>query len=176
MSINDLIARINASSQHRCLYHFTDASNLQTIKEKGLLSKAQMRLQGWWPAATGGNALSHQLDEHRGISKYVSLCFTNNHPMKHIAYQQGRLPSPRYLRISANVLRIAGVKVAFGVANANDTKIMHLSDAIPHMDLDVIYSRTNWSDAAIQARLQKAEKMELLVPDIVPSALISWGG
>ena len=50
MTIDELIAHINASPQHKYLYHFTDESNLKTIAEKGLVSKSQMRAEGWWPA------------------------------------------------------------------------------------------------------------------------------
>jgi len=172
MTLDELIAHINVSPQHRHLYHFTDESNLKTIATKGLLSKQQMRADGWWPATTGGNKLSHQLDDYRGISSHVSLCFTRNHPMIFRAKQEGRLLSPRYLGISTDVLRIPGVKVAFGVANANNTEIIDLPDAIERMDIEVLYSRTDWHDPKVQARLQSAEKMELLVPNIVPRPLI----
>lgn len=172
MTIEAFIAHINASQQHRYLYHFTDEANFPTIAEKGLLSKNQMRAQGWWPAATGGNEVSHSLDDYRGISRYVSLCFTRNHPMKFVAYQEGRLPSPKYLGISADVLKIPGVKVSFNVANRNDARIMDLAEAIPQIDMEVIYSRTDWKDPAIRARLSIAEKMEILVPDQVPVELI----
>ena len=173
MTIDELIAHINASPQHKHLYHFTDESNLETIAEKGLLSKSQMRAEGWWPATTGGNQLSHQLDDYRGISDYVSLCFTRNHPMKFLANQDGRLPSPRYLGITTEVLRVPGVRVAFGVANANETIILDLADAIAQIDIEVIYSRTDWRDPQVQARLRAAEKMELLVPNGVPRPLIA---
>ena len=172
MTIDELIMHINASPQHRYLYHFTDESNFPTIAQKGLLSKARICAEGWWPAATGGNELSHQLDQYRGISNYVSLCFTRNHPMKYLANQDGRLPSPRYLGISTEVLRLPGVRVAFGVANANDTLIVDLPEAIAHIDLEVVYSRTDWRDPLVHARLKDAEKMELLVPDIVPIQMI----
>lgn len=173
MTIDELIAHINGSNQHRYLYHFTDESNFPTIAERGLVSKSQMRAEGWWPATTGGNELSHQLDDYRGISDYVSLCFTRNHPMKFLANRDGRLPSPRYLGIKTEVLRFPGVRVAFGVANANETAIMDLADAIAHMDLEVLYSRTDWRDPQVQARLRAAEKMELLVPNGVPLDLIA---
>jgi len=172
MTIEQLIAHINASPQHRHLYHFTDESNFPTIAERGLLSKAKMRVEGWWPVATGGNNLSHQLDQHRDIFGYVSLCFTRNHPMKYLANRDGRLPTPRYLGISTEVLRIPGVRVAFGVANANDTVIRSLAEAIAYLDLEVLYSRTDWRDAEVNARLKYAEKMEILVPDAVPVQMI----
>ena len=119
-----------------------------------------------------GNCLSHQLDDYRRISDYVSLCFTRNHPMKFLANQDGRLPSPRYLGITTEVLKVPGVRVAFGVANANETKIVDLVDAIAHIDIEVLYSWTDWRDPQVRARLRAAERMELLVPNGVPRVLI----
>ena len=92
--------------------------------------------------------------------------------MKYLAHNDGRLPNPRYLVISPEVLQIPGVQIAFGVANANDTVILPLSDALAHLDVEVVYTRTNWSDPDIQSRLRAAEKMEVLVPHGVPRDLI----
>ena len=83
------------------------------------------------------------------------------------------MPAPRYLGITTEVLRIPGVRLAFGVANANDTAILDLPNAIDQMDLEVLYSRTDWRDPQINARLKAAEKMELLVPHHVPVQLIA---
>ena len=172
MTVDEFIARIKKSSQHDCLYHFTDESNFEQIDKLGLVSKERMRKEGWWPATTGGNEWSHEQDTVRGINPYVSLCFTSNHPMKYLAHRDGRLPNPRYLVIAPEVLSVPGVQIAFGVANANDTTILPLVDALDHLDLEVIYTRTNWSDPDIQSRLRAAEKMEILVPHGVARNLI----
>lgn len=172
MSIDEFIDLIKKSSQHTCLYHFTDESNFDQIKKHGLLSKERMRAQGWWPKNTGGNALSHQQDKVRGISSYVSLCLTCNHPMKYLAHRDGRLPNPRYLKICPDILRCSGVKIAFGVANANDTEIVLLPAALDHLDIEVIYMRTDWLDPDVNARLRRAEKMEVLVPNVIERRFI----
>lgn len=172
VTIDQLVQYINASTHHRYVYHFTDEANITSIGKHGLLSKNRMRAGGWWPAATGGNDLSHSLDDHRGISDYVSLCFTRNHPMKFLANRDGRLPNPRYLGISTEVLRLPGVRVAFGVANKNDVQIRDLADAIEYMDLEVLYTQTDWRNPEINSRLREAEKMELLIPNHVPVGLI----
>lgn len=172
MTVEDFISVIRKSSQHSCLYHFTDESNFESIDKLGLVSKERMRNENWWPTTTGGNNWSHQQDIARGIDPYVSLCFTSNHPMKYLAHKDGRLPNPRYLVISPEVLAVTGVRIAFGVANANDTLILPLSDALERVDIEVIYNRTNWSDPEIQSRLRAAEKMEILVPHGVSRSLI----
>jgi hypothetical protein len=172
MTIDELVALISRSTQHKHLYHFTDESNFETIDKKGLFSKEKMRTEGWWPQTTGGNQWSHDQDTARGINPYVSLCFTCNHSMKYLAHKDGRLPNPRYLKISPDVLRIPGVCIAFGIANANTTEILPIEEAIEKLDVEVIYSRTDWSNPAINQRLSAAEKFEVLVPHAVPRDLI----
>ena len=71
MTINELVATITKSARHRYLYHFTDKSNFPSIGAKGLMSKVQMRKEGWWPDATGGNQLSWDLDAYSGISAHL---------------------------------------------------------------------------------------------------------
>lgn len=173
MTPNELVSHIERSKQHRFLYHFTDEANFPSIASRGLLSKVEMRRQDFWPKATGGNQLSWDLDAHRGIDKYVSLCMTTNHPMKYLAHNDGRMPKPKYLAIRPEVLKIDGVKIAFGVANANDVEILPLSKAIEKLDIEVLYSRTDWSDANIRERLIAAEKFEVLVPSRVPIEFIA---
>lgn len=172
MNTTELISYIKKSGQHRTLYHFTDETNFPSIAAKGLLSKEQMRNEGWWPHATGGNELSRQLDTARGIDPYVSLCMTRNHRMKYLAQRDGRLPNPRYLAISPDVLKIDGTRIAFGVANSTSVDILPVPEAIERLDLQVLYTRTDWSDPEIQARLQTAEKLEVLVPRSIPRNLI----
>lgn len=150
MTIAELIEHIRTSTQHKYLYHFTDESNFPSIDAHGLLSKERLRNSGWWPPlAVGGNELSHTLDTRKGIDPYVSLCMTRNHRMKYLAEKDGRLPNARYLAISPDVLNIAGVKVAFGIANATEVDILPIHKAIERLDLKVLYSRTNWSDPEI---------------------------
>lgn len=173
MTVEQLIEHIAASPLHQTLYHFTDEANFQSIARLGLLSKAQLRARDLWPPqAAGGNALSWRLDLERGIDPYVSLCMTQNHGMKFLAQQDGRLPNARYLAINPQVLLIPGVMFAFGVANGNDVEILPIADAVGYMDLEVLYSRTNWSDPAINARLRDAEKCEVLIPNAVPHEFI----
>lgn len=124
------------------------------------------------PTRPGGNDLSHRLDENRGISDYVSLCLTQKHPMEHVARNDGRIPDPRYLRIDTCVLDIPGVRFAFGVANASETRIVDLVAALPDVDTEVLYKQMDWHDPEIQLRLRAAEKYEILIPGCVPVQMI----
>lgn len=172
VTLDELIKIIEQSQQHRFLYHFSDESNFNSIDQKGLVSKATMRAENWWPDAPGGNALSWSLDTHRGIDPYVSLCMTTNHSMKFVAERDGRLKNARYLAISPKVLRIPGARIAFGIANANNVEILPVADALAKLDVEVLYTRTDWSNPAIQLRLRAAEKVEVLIPNAVPRDLI----
>lgn len=174
MTIEELVLFIEKSMQHKTVYHFTDEANFPSIRSHGILSKELLRARGLWPPpATGGNELSWQLDRNRGIDHYVSLCLTRNHKMKYVATQAGRLPNPRYLAIRPEVLQIPDVKMAFGIANANDVEILPLSQAIDKLDIEVLYTRTDWRDPAINTRLQLAEKCEILIPNLVPVQMIT---
>jgi len=172
MTVDELVAKISRSKR-RYLYHFTDKSNFQSIADKGLLSKVKMKEEGWWPNATGGNQLSWDLDAARGIDSCVSLCMTTNHPMKYLAQRDGRLPEPRYLAIKPTVLKHEGVRIAFGVANSPKAEILTITEALEKLDVEVLYTWTDWTDPAIQQRLSIAEKIEVLVPDCVPRKLIA---
>jgi len=173
MTVEDLVRLIAVSAQHSSLYHFTDEANLPSINEHGLLSKEQLRVRGLWPPARmGGNDLSRSLDLHRGIDPYVSLCMTRNHGMMHLAQQDGRLPNPVYLGIKPEVLQIPGTRIAFGVANANNVEIVPVQDAVDRLDTQILYTRMDWTDPAINARLRAAEKFEVLVPKAVPRDMI----
>lgn len=172
MNTEDVIALINGSTQHNCLYHFTDCANLKTIKERGLLSKRRMKKLGFWPHKPSGNELSWRLDERKGVDEFVSLCLTQNHPMSHVAEREGRIENVRYLRISPTVLHCPGVKFSFGVANKAGLPLVDLVNAIDKIDYEVLYTRTDWKDARVRERLRKAEKFEVLIPGGVERSLI----
>ena len=92
--------------------------------------------------------------------------------MTYLAQRDGRLPDPRYLKISPNVLALPGTRIAFGIANSTGVEILPVAEAINRLDIEVLYTRTDWSNPEIQSRLQQAEKFEVLVPDAVPRKMI----
>jgi hypothetical protein len=84
MDLEELVKKITESRQHCHVYHFTDECNFPLIKKHGLLSKNRMRELEIWPEAPSGNQWSWDADDNKGISDYVSLCMTRNHPMNYI--------------------------------------------------------------------------------------------
>ena len=67
---------------------------------------------------------------------------------------------------------IQGVKITIGVANKSATELLEVEDGLEQLDKEVLYTRTDWDDPDIQARLQLAEKCEILVPKIVPLKMV----
>lgn len=157
---------------YKSLYHFTDSANLPSIAKHGILSKQQATEKKIEIAVYGGNKWSHDADVHKGLEDYVNLCFTTSHPMCYIAHMDGRISAPQYLPINPDVLKIEGVKITLGVANKAETELLNIEDGLEQLDTKVLYTRTDWDDADIQVRLLNAKKYEILVPKVVPIALI----
>ena len=92
--------------------------------------------------------------------------------MEHQAKQSGHISQTIFLDIHPSVLLFPGVKFSAGVSNKADVPIYEIGEAGDLIDYEVLYSRTNWSDPEIQARLQHAERCEILVPRWIPMSLI----
>lgn len=79
---------------HR-LYHFTDRSNLDSIKRHGgLYSWWQCHQRGIVIPIAGGSAMSRELDSRHSLQDYVRLSLTPEHPMMYVAKRDGRIPDP----------------------------------------------------------------------------------
>jgi hypothetical protein len=114
----------------------------------------------------GGNQWSLDADRMFGVDRYVHLCLRPNHPMEHIAKQEGRIVESVFLTVDAAILSIKGVRYSPDVSNKSGIEACEIQDA--KIDYDVLYTRMPWGDPKVQARLQAAEKCEILVPDHVP--------
>jgi ssDNA thymidine ADP-ribosyltransferase, DarT len=164
---------INMISKIPFLYHFTDRRNLPLIRQHGgLLPMSELRNKGVQVPAPGGNEWSQDADAQKGMQNFVHLCFRNNHPMEFLARQDGRISDSIFLRIHASILNFDGVKFTQDVANKSGVVQVPIGEACGLIDFEVLYTRTNWSDPAIQERLKQAEKYEVLVPTLIPLSLI----
>jgi hypothetical protein len=92
--------------------------------------------------------------------------------MEFRARQEGRIVDSIFLQVHPEVLQFAGVMFTDDVSNKAGVEIHPVVKARQLLDFEVLYTRTDWRDPAIQARLQKAEKAEILVPDFIPIELI----
>lgn len=87
------------------LYHFTDRSNIPSIKANG-------GLYSWWLAEQkgisipkpGGIGFGRQLDERKGLQNHVRLSFNNRNPMLFVAQKEGRIFNPVFLEIDPAVM------------------------------------------------------------------------
>lgn len=155
------------------LYHFTDKRNLPSIRQSlGLLPLAVLNKDGVHVPAPGGNQWSHDADRRGGLDRYVHLCFRDQHPMEFQAKKEGRIVDSIFLQISPDILKAPGVLFTPDISNKSGVKSYPLEQAIPMIDFEVLYTRTNWQDPAIQMRLQTVQKYEILVPNGVPLAMI----
>ncbi len=114
-------------------------------------------------------------DHMKGTDEYVCLCFTNNHPMAHIAMNDDRKLDPIYLAIDPQVIKLPNVMITNAPSNQSDIVRVPAAAALDGLDLEVLYKRTDWSNADIQGRLQKAEKYEILVPGSLAKQYITRG-
>lgn len=155
------------------VYHFTDRRNLALIRELGgLYPLVELNERKVKVPAPGGNEWSHDADQIKGMDRYVHLCFKSNHPMEFLARQEGRILDSIFLQVHPEVLHWDGVLFTPGVSNKAGIPIYPMEEAAQHIDFEVLYSRTDWRDPAIQQRLQQAEKSEILVPCKIPLDLI----
>ena len=82
------------------LYHFTDFENLDSIiKHGGLYSWADCEEKGIKIAKPGSSGPSRSLDKRDHLEHYVRLSFAEDHPMKYVAMNEGRISNPVVLEI-----------------------------------------------------------------------------
>lgn len=166
MDLDHFLAEILAkSTQHQKFYHFTDRKNLPSVRQHGLLSTNELRRRGLFDLVkTGGDANSMHSDRVKGTANYVCLCFTQSHPMSHIAMNDDRKLDPVYLDIDPQVIKLPDVMVTSAPSNQAGVSRIAAAAALDGLDLDVIYRRMEWSVPEINARLRAAEKYEILIP------------
>ena len=66
------------------LYHFTDASNVDSIKKTGLMSASNL-LKQEISSTMNSSEGSRQMDASAGLEKYVRLSFFTHNPMLFVA-------------------------------------------------------------------------------------------
>jgi hypothetical protein len=176
MEIADFLTYVAASTQHKRFYHFTDRRNLDSIRAHGLLCTAELRRLGMLPnVVTGGDANSRASDTRNGVDKYVCLCFTTGHPMRHVAANDERKLDPVWLQIDPAVITLPGVMVTNAPSNQNGVVPHAANTGLGVLDLEIIYKWTDWTNPVFKARIAIADKYEVLVPGSVPIGRILGG-
>lgn len=116
----------------------------------------------------GGNEWSLDADKMFGMDGYVHLCLRSNHPMEHIARNDGRIQTTQWLYIDIEVMQLDGVMMTMDVSNKSGIHPISLEEAGKLLDYEVLQKRLDWNDPAINARLKAMEKVEVLIPECVP--------
>ncbi|MGY2737228.1 DarT ssDNA thymidine ADP-ribosyltransferase family protein [Sphingomonas sp. UYP23] len=161
------------TDNHKVFYHFTDRRNLTGIRQHGILSMHALRGGGLAVPAPGGNQWSLDADAHSGMDRYVHLCFLDSHPMEWKAKEDGRIQDSLFLRISPEVLRIPGAVVTDVVSNSSGCTPHTIESGFEVLDLEVIYTKTDWKEESVKERLKVAKKYELLIPNHVATDFIA---
>ena len=153
----------------RCLWHFTDKSNLDSIVNfSGIISLRQITERKIAIPVFGGNQWSHDADRHKGLDNYVHLTFLDDHPMLYMARQEQRIREPIWLSIDLSVLLTPCVRYSADISNKSDVEIIDEDAAKNVIDFDVLFTYMDWRNPEIQQRRQMSLKSEILIPDIIP--------
>ena len=116
----DIIERNNI----KCLYHFTDRENLESIiNNGGLYSWADCKAKGIDIPKPGGSAQSRLLDTRDNLQNYVRVSFVTQHPMMYVAMNEGRISNPVILKIDPKVIWQEDTKYADRNATKNGAKV-----------------------------------------------------
>jgi hypothetical protein len=152
------------------LYHFTDHSNLKSIKENG-------GLYSWYYCdknnivipMTGNSSLGRSLDLEFGLEDYVRLSFIKDHPMKHVAMKEGRITRPYLLKVSIEVCYFENTR--FSDMNAADRRHTNGDsvDFLSSLRFDLFHKR--YFD--LNPIEKKQHQAEVLVKTWIPAEYIT---
>lgn len=145
------------------LYHFTDMSNIPSIRLHN----------GLWPLCyltnnkidfkAGGSKESHERDRAKGYDRHVHLCMTTEHPMEYIARNDERRLDAVFLEIDNSVLAKRDILFSAGICYAHDVIPCPIHEA-KGVDFDAIRRGKESTDALMVDRYRKVTKYELLIP------------
>lgn len=83
------------------------------------------------------------------------------------------LPSPYLIYVNPRVMLTAGSNITLGFANNSNIDFHDIETMDPQLiDLEIIYTRTDWKIPEFKERLDFADKFEILIPDHVPTDMI----
>ncbi|SFV58484.1 hypothetical protein MNB_SV-9-1104 [hydrothermal vent metagenome] len=142
------------------IWHFTDESNLDSIKKHGLLSLALLTQKNIDVPCYGADELSHYLDKNKGIDKYVHLSIIPSHPMQYIKTRDGDIPNPVWLEIDVSVLFEKESLCCNQIANKTNVSCYNIDKIAEVIDLKRLLNRPAQTDPIKRAQLLVANKIE----------------
>lgn len=159
---------VMAANQIHTLYHFTDRSNLESIKKHGAL-------YSWYHCSTnnisipipGGNQLSRDLDTRKGLQDYVRVSFTRCHPMMFVEPIRNR--NNVILELETEVVYWKGTKYADKNATRNDVNIGASLKDFNQLRFDLFKGPNHFS---LSDNDKPFFQGEILVPNSIPARYI----
>lgn len=151
------------------LYHFTDISNISSIKKtQGLYSWAFCESNKIPISKPGGSELSRNLDIRKGAENYVRLSFCKDHPMEYIAKKDGRIDRSIKLLCSTELIYHIGTKYCNMNAAKNEAVI---SDSFEYFcNINFAVCKRNYFELN---QVEKSQyQSEVLVYEHVPTKYI----
>lgn len=153
------------------LYHFTDRDNLESIiKYGGLYSWADCRDKGIKIPKPGGGDLSRSLDRRDGLEYYVRLAFTEDHPMKFVAMDDGRITNPVVLEINLEVALWEDNLYSDRNTTKNGAQVGGSLDDLKAIHFGLFWGRS-YFDMSDEAKMYY--KAEVLVKNFIPLKYIT---
>jgi len=140
------------------VWHFTDLSNLNSIKEYGIASLEMIEKQKIEVSRFGADELSHKLDKRYGLDGYVHLAFTDDHPMYHIAKNRGTIKRGIWLEIPVSEILKDDVLFCDAVANKNHATLYNKHEIANNIDFETLLYGTDFESR------KNARKAEILIP------------
>ena len=148
------------------LFHFTDAANLASIREHGLLAWKKIE-RDHIECKMNSSILSHKLDTRKGFENYIRLSFCRKHPMMFQALKEKRITRPVILEIKLQVVSRPGVLFCERNATASDAQ----TSANPNV---IRFEVVNKPYGAVSNESKPFYQGEVLVPESVPPHLIRF--
>jgi len=147
------------------LFHFTDSSNLVSIRKHGLLSASALQDQ-LINAKMNSDEASRKLDVRLGLENYVRLSFNASNPMKFVATKHKRIGDVVTLKINLGVVLRPGVLYCDCNATRKEA-VKSESPIVVHFD--VVRAISQFEVPLKERRFYQAE---VLVPSPIPPEFI----
>ena len=149
------------------LYHFTSATNLDSIRKNGLMSASSLEDERI-PSMMNSSELSRKLDKLQGLETYVRLSLNDNNPMRFKVVQEKRVSNVVMLQINLEVVSRPGVLFF----DCNATRRGATRSTTPDVvRFEVVKAKNQY---AVDANLKHFYQAEVLVPSPIPPHLINF--
>ncbi len=153
-----------------CLWHFTAASNLDSIRDNGLYSWVSCKRNGIDVSVYGGDEISHRLDRRYGLEDYVRMSLCSDHPMCFSKLKQHGIDAV-VLPISLDILRYDPDFICSDInATDNDHRTASGLAGLEIIDYSAVKKRfVKGDDPAF-----KKHQAEIMVSEHIPARFIDF--